>query len=346
MDPKHLINRESGDDILEAITQLAASHDPASIDLLLEFFRTKEYGTFLKTVVPRWAALGLLQKGPQGVQALVDQLPETDSFGYRKAIIEVLWNAAHGTTSFRCDLPGSCSGLAAEIPESAKTAAVAAMHEIVLESRLKASVFEPLLLFLVNESWLSYIGKPEHEWIGDAFDLLTLGSFKLSKSLIKEFEDLVTAQLEEEAYQAFLSKHPVFLDPLASAVIPKQKLGIEFVTDFVLHRFDGKYTLVEIEKPQDRLFTSRRDFTSQFTHAFGQVLDFQQWVDSHGEYANSLMPGISSPRGCLVMGRRSELDEMEKKKLHRLSITCPHVTFKTFDDVIEDAKALYKAIAR
>lgn len=55
-------------------------------------------------------------------------------------------------------------------------------------------------------------------------------------------------------------------------------------------RHDGGWTLIEIERPQDKIFTTSDDFTSRFTHAFGQVLDFQQWVDQNVAYAQELLP--------------------------------------------------------
>jgi hypothetical protein len=118
------------------------------------------------------------------------------------------------------------------------------------------------------------------------------------------------------------------------------------VTDFVLRRYDDKYFLVEIEKPQDRLFTLTNEFTANFTHAFGQVLDFQQWVDSNAAYARVHMPDISSPRGLLVIGRRADMTEENKVKLHRFSINCSAIDIVTFDDLFSNATNLYEAILR
>jgi hypothetical protein len=92
--------------------------------------------------------------------------------------------------------------------------------------------------------------------------------------------------------------------------------------------------------------TRANDFTAEFTHAFGQVLDFQQWVDSHGEYARHLMPGISSPRGLLIMGRRYDLTEENRLKLRRFSANCISIDVLTFDDLLGNASSLYESILR
>ena len=71
---------------------------------------------------------------------------------------------------------------------------------------------------------------------------------------------------------------------------------MECVTDFVVRRLDNQYIATEVGKPSDRLFTTASDFSPALTHGFGQILDFQQWVCAHTDYARTLLPGISSPR--------------------------------------------------
>jgi hypothetical protein len=138
----------------------------------------------------------------------------------------------------------------------------------------------------------------------------------------------------------------VLLDPLASKVIPKQSLGLEFKTDFVIQRLDNEYIVVEIEKPQDSIFTKADDFSSGFTHAYGQVIDFLEWVDAHSEYARHHMPGISSPKGLLVMGMRKTLTPMQTSKLKRFCIVNRHIEVLTYDDLLQRGVALYNNIHR
>ena len=112
----------------------------------------------------------------------------------------------------------------------------------------------------------------------------------------------------------------------------------------MIKRLDNEYLVVEIEKPQDGLFTQNNDFTANFIHAFGQVIDFQEWVDAHGEYARSRMPGISSPRGLLIIGRKTNLSQTQLSKLKRYVINSQFVEVLTYDDVIERAENLYNNI--
>lgn len=176
--------------------------------------------------------------------------------------------------------------------------------------------------------------------------MFTKGRIQITDDLICRFDEIVKSKENEEAYQTFLSKHPVFLDPLASEVFPKHRLGSDLITDFVIRRLDNKYILVEIEKPHDAVFTSGDDFSSKFTHAFGQVLDFQQWIDSHGEYARAKLPEISSPRGLVIIGSAAEFSEDQKKKLHRFNMNSSTVQVLTFDEVSLNARRLYLNIHR
>jgi hypothetical protein len=109
---------------------------------------------------------------------------------------------------------------------------------------------------------------------------------------------------------------------------------VEYATDFALRRHDGGWTLVEIERPQDDLFTRGDDFAARFTHAFGQVLDFQQWVDQNVAYARELMPGIAAPRGLLVIGTRQGLGDRQTKKLKQFADNSRRIEIVTYDQLL------------
>jgi Domain of unknown function (DUF4263) len=167
---------------------------------------------------------------------------------------------------------------------------------------------------------------------------------RLTPGLIEVFENMIAADLPEEEYQRFLAEHPVFLDPIAETVVPKQRLGIEHVTDYAMRRHDGTWLLVEIEKPQDRIFTNAHDLSRAFHHAFGQVIDFQRWVISNTAYARKLMPDIASPRGLLVIGRRSTLGPSEEDKLRQFVQNSATISVLTFDDLAANARLLYRSV--
>jgi hypothetical protein len=228
--------------------------------------------------------------------------------------------------------------------------------------------FENIVLRMSSDQWIrqSILAISYHEGIvthnldgtenayapvtQDIFDIMARASMK---RMLTDFAAIIQAKGDEEVYQKFLEEHLVLLDPLAKKVLFKQRLGKEYVTDFVIERLDDRHFMVEIEKPHTPLFTRkmvdtingprlRNDFSSFFTHALGQILDFQQWVEKHHEYANDDMKGIFSPPWLLVIGLRSNLEPDEREKLERLNINMRgNIQILCFDDLLTNGQSLY-----
>ncbi len=340
------IDKATLPEISYKLAELAVSGDPESISVIAEFLLYKCGDTYLKHDLPNLAATALLHKGCVGVQKLVEVLPKAPGYIYPQAILATLWYASKGKLGSSLftvleRIPPLSDPLNDDVVDEAKNA----IHEIVLESRINPELFNILIGFLHQYNIVGMMNPSNPVFsISEIFDLFAAGTIKISRQLVEQFNALLDQTLPEEAYQKFLNSNLVFLDPVASEVIPKQKLGTEYITDFVVRRYDNKYILVEIEKPQDPIFTSANDFTASFTHAYGQILDFQQWIDSHGEYARSLMPGISSPRGLLVIGRRDHLNYENCQKLLRHASNSTTIDVKTFDDLSSDALNLCENI--
>ncbi len=345
MEVEDFLRNASIEELLNRLIRLAGSNTPDSTEELKRFLRVRDGHTFDKHTIPRLISQALLQKGPAGVAALDQALHEAAGPIYRNAIIETLWYASRGEVSRRLIgwlLPGDCILNNPPTNETVREARYR-LHDIVLQSHTDEDLFDSLMQFLYLANMVA--GKDEAETFRSAvFGILAEASIKISHRLIEEFETLVDQGLREEEYQRFFAIHPVFLDPLATEVISKQRLGIERITDFAVRRLDNEYILVEIEKPQDRIFTDGGDFTASFTHAFGQIIDFQEWIDQHAEYARHLMPEISSPKGLLIIGRRAGFAQEQLAKLKRFSINSNSIEMLTYDDVIQRAKSLHTNI--
>ena len=352
----------SAEQIVNTIADLASSQEESALADLRKLLRfdLRFSGNEL-VAVSRLATRALLQKGKLGVEILsgaVLGIPIGENRIDVPAILEGLWHAAHGQLppkgiQLNVDL---VSPLDQPPSVDSREAAKQALQEIVEESQLNGDLFQKLLMFLYQAifSLISFEDEvsPDKEKAATdlmrsiVFEVFTEPAIKITSRLIVAFEILISENYSEEVYQRFLTQNPVFIDPLASEVIPKQKLGLEHVTAFVIRRLDDEYILVEIEKPQDTIFTGTNDFTARFTHAYGQVLGFQEWVDAHGEYARSLMPGIFSPKGVLIIGMRNELSAEQTAKLKRLNINSRSIEVLTYDDLIKKAKDLYENIHR
>lgn len=333
------------------VEHLAALGDESARDILARLLLETDWD--IDIVGPRIVAAGLVQHGQQGVDRLASLLgqPAKKPFKVASAILSTLWAAADGRRPWTWRLVDSTSMLWNVLPVEAQQRAQSALDNIAADATTDYDRFFDVIHFLSGEYDNAWVedendeeGRSQRRFATRFFDLITHATIRISPSLIDRLERLIVAEEREEEYQQFLADHPVFLDPLASEMIEKHRLGSEHVTDFVLRRHDGEYVLVEIEKPHDVMFTARNDFSAVFTHAYGQVLDFQQWVRDEIAYAQRQLPGISIPRGVLIIGRTATLSADNLKKLRAFRAANLSIDVLTYDDLIVRARNLYQSL--
>jgi hypothetical protein len=312
------------------------------------------------------ASHALLAHGAPGVRALVDLLysaadpPEGLSEtelklltilqplpGVRRSdhIITALWCAGRAAQVESSDDYGTWRRSVA-IDEPTRTEARRAFDELLVAARFNDLLHTALSRAMSTANIRDDPGPNQEEERALAalrHEIATRGMLPLSARMVRQFATLVEAEETEQKYQEFLVEHPVFLDPIAAEVVAQKPLGLELRTDFVIRRHDYEYLVVEIEKPQDRIFTQKGDFTAAFFHAFGQVLEFQAWLDQHVSYARQHMPKIANPRGVVVIGR-DPTDPSLAEKLRRFRINSSMVDVLTYDRVLQRARNLYQSL--
>jgi hypothetical protein len=343
-------------DLRRRCLQSAARGSEEDIHFLRSLVRTRR-DSLEEQFFPRIAVEALLNLGVRGVDELRHALEEELGIINRSAILEGLFHAVEGQPLLDPDErslidPGAPATLAdAATQESARLV----FDDFIVEAQSDRSLFNAVIAVAVTD--LSSPSSPPQGYAGrqvpppgpfsrHLMRVFAESSIVLTQRLIDEFKDLINTNEAEKEYQRFLEQHPVFLDPLAAEIYPQASLGLEYVTDFVLRRHDDRYTVVEIEKPQDRIFTLSNDFTSQFSHAIGQVLDFQGWIADNVAYAQRRLPFIENPRGLLVMGRWSNLTDLQKAKLRRWSTNSRHLDIVTYDELLTRAGHLYRSLRR
>jgi hypothetical protein len=96
----------------------------------------------------------------------------------------------------------------------------------------------------------------------------------IPEEVVLAFERCVNAAADERPLQAFLEEHPTILVQLLHAsarfVLPRQRLGAEFIPDFVIgeHHSDGyDWLAVELESPRLSFFTTSGDPRAKLSHA-------------------------------------------------------------------------------
>lgn len=340
----------STQETVATLLRLAETPDDEALRMLRRFLVARHASPLLEHMPSAAAVHVLISLGEPGVAVLRDVLVDPPDPEYRQTtwIMAALYQASRGASM---PWPGIVSPSRAleslEVTPEARGAAAQALRDIVADCLIDPALFDTVTTFIqrayvLSDRSLSGLGQIDsRQFTRDVLQLLAESSIRLSRSLIAKYERLLDDHGNEESYQRFLAQHPVFLDPLSDLVVPKQRLGSEFATDYAIRRLDGRWLLVEIEKPHDPIFTRAYDFTAQFTHAFGQVLDFQSWVDEHIAYAQHQMEGIMVPRGLLVIGMRSNLDQRAEAKLRHYVQNSARIDAMTFDDLLIGAQNLY-----
>jgi len=146
---------------------------------------------------------------------------------------------------------------------------------------------------------------------------------------------------EEPAHQ-FLKQNPNLLSPAHSKCWSKLRFG-DRVTDFVFREPPGEYLLVEIESPLREIFRKDGQQREELTHAFNQIIDWRLFLESNLNDARDKMglSGISSnPASLIVIGRSASLSVENRQKLAMLQSQIPRLRILTYDDLIENAKAV------
>ena len=334
------------EEIAEVLRALVANPDDQALAVLGSFLYAAHGQTMLKPLPSQLATRALLGVGARGVEVIAKALLAGErSIRYSSLALMVLWQVGRGRGLV--DVGSERAGtelLDLVLPEGTQEAAERAMRDIFAEAIVNPSAFWLISQFLQGAA-MPGLADEDDDAEARATELMGLfaeASIKLSRSVLDEFARLINAEEREEEYQQFLAAHPVLLDPLAAEIVPKQRLGLELATDYAVRSHDGRWVLVEIERPQDLLFTEGGDFRERFTHAFGQVLDFQHWVDDNVAYAQRRMRSITAPRGLLVMGLRSGLTAEMDAKLRRFADNSRRIDIATYDDLLARATSLYE----
>lgn len=164
------------------------------------------------------------------------------------------------------------------------------------------------------------------------------------QSAIMSLEDLLGATTRNEIkIKNCIIENPILLGTEYIKVIWEHKLGSEFIMDYALQKVNGLYDLVEIESSNLILYNKKGDPSQYLIHAEQQVLDWLDWIEKNNTYANVNLPGITSPVGFVIIGRKKNLTSIELEKLKRRNISYYNkIQIMTYDDVVERAKYLLK----
>lgn len=346
MDVKSFLNEYGTyDELAIKISEIYSLHSDDSIELLSDFLRYKDGNSFGKHYTPKIACIALINKGKIGIEKLLVLLTEIKGHIYPKSILECLWFASKDLLKYYIEfyklkiIEPIKSELGKEIIPIAKNAFYDAIVSFDKNGELIAKLSESMKIYkdYFNSNGLNV------DCVADIFDILSEASLKITNLNIKKLSMLIDLELKEEKYQVFFKENPIFIDPIAFRIHDKHKLGDDLITDFVVETLTNEYYVVEIEKPQDRIFNMNGDFSQKFIHAIGQIIDFIDWIESNIAYAQKKLPNIISPKGLLIIGKNN-FSEKEMRKLKRFNTNSKSIEILTYDDILLRAENLYKNI--
>lgn len=273
--------------IIKEINELINSPSEENLITLKRYLIERDGGTNEKHVFPAYAARMFLFLGTKGIHILGETINQAPGRISPTAILETLYFATQKKVKeihlVRKDHPLL---LVPVIDDETAKLATEKLHELVSESLTDRRLFGIIINFIFQQEITSYEVN-DHTLAAFIFQAFRENSIKINKKVIENYQTIIqNPTSSEEDCQKYLFKHPVLIDSLAKEIIPKQKLGSDYITDFVIRKYNDEYVLVEIEKPSTPIFTKSNDFTYQFSHALGQVIDFQEWVETNIAYAD------------------------------------------------------------
>lgn len=183
---------------------------------------------------------------------------------------------------------------------------------------------------------------------------------RISQGDVATLESALDGALREEDVQQFLQANPKFLIQHLGGghgrwVIPKQRLGADHVTDFLIaekHSFGYAWQAVELESPLKPMFNNKGDPSQYLNHAIRQIQDWRVWLLANQNYAARLRTesGLSLTNingnvpGLILIGRRTSLhedtNERRRQMVHDLNI---HI--HTYDYLLESLKGRLEGLA-
>lgn len=181
----------------------------------------------------------------------------------------------------------------------------------------------------------------------------------IKKADILSFEKVLDSARGENSLQSYLQKKPILLIQHLGGghgrwVIPKQRLGSEFVTDFIIGNSysDGyEWEAVELESPLSPMFTKSGNPSRQLTHAIRQIQDWRAWLNINQNYAArprhesglGLTDIVPSLHGLILIGRRSSTSPSSNER-RRQMIRDLNIEIHSYDFLLSSAGSRLEAL--
>jgi len=123
---------------------------------------------------------------------------------------------------------------------------------------------------------------------------------------------------------------------------PKFKLGEKYIIDFLVQTSDLHYILVEIESPNDPLYTKERlpKPSKELREADSQMKEYLSYVKNNILYLRNKLPEINVEKttGLIIIGRSSRLTKKQLEKLEKDNSQTIGYKILTYDELATKMK--------
>lgn len=157
--------------------------------------------------------------------------------------------------------------------------------------------------------------------------------------------------LLEEEMQVFLKNNFVILEPGYRRIFTKDELKkFKFPeADFLLLTHDAKYVIVELESPEDHIFTYEKEPnpSRELREAQSQIQRYLTFFRNNILYCRNIFPDMSveNVKGLIVIGRSSLLNNKQKQSLESLAGTTIGYEIVTYDELFQRTNSLLENIS-
>jgi hypothetical protein len=163
----------------------------------------------------------------------------------------------------------------------------------------------------------------------------------------REFKKLIDSTVEEEEYQVFLEKHPIFLSRFGpKKLMHKKPVLSRYVVDFAVLNDRQELILIEIEKPTTPLLKGDGGIRAELQHAISQVKNWTQVFEDHRAAALECMglklSEVAKVRGAVIAGRTPQQED-QARALRGWS--WQGIELYTYDDLLHHTNEIIRHIA-
>lgn len=158
------------------------------------------------------------------------------------------------------------------------------------------------------------------EW--DDFNIWRPGEKDITEDILGRFIYCVDDAVDERPIQSMIGQMPQLMlgtqrTGHGTWVIPHQKLGSQFVTDFLIASGSSgglDWELVELESPRAVPFIGNGEPSKELRKGISQIQEWRRWLESNVSYARLPKSGNglglsqihSETMGTIIIGRRTK----------------------------------------